>query len=150
MPTAALSRRVLAACAIAAVIVFPFILSSSSPATARPARCPTGVIEQHASVDFVINLARRLFVRGKTISVQGRRYRLTERNTPVVAAVLVGPPDYYLPAAAGFWREALSRCGRETARQSWAIVLNYALRNVASDSNRTVFFVRTTRGWRYY
>ena len=62
----------------------------------------------------------------------------------------MGPPDSFLPAAAGFWREAVFRCGRETARQSWAIVLNYALKNVASDTNRIVFFVKTTRGWRYY
>lgn len=143
-----LSRRVLAAGLIVAAVVLP--MSSSSPAPARLALCPNGVVEQHASIDFVLELTRRRFVRGRTISVQGRTYRLTERNTPVVAALLVGPPEYFLPAAAGFWREAVARCGSETARRSWAIVLNYALRNVASDSDRTVFLVRTTRGWRYY
>ena len=82
--------------------------------------------------------------------MQGRRYKLTERNTPVVAALLIGPPEYFLPAASGFWREAVSLCGRATALRSWAIVLNYALRNVATDSDRTVFLAKTTRGWRYY
>jgi hypothetical protein len=150
MPTVS-PRRVLAACLIASAVFLPIALSSSSPATAHHRlRCPTGVVEQHASIDFVIDLTRRLFVRGKTITVQGRRYRLTDRNTPVVAALLVGPPSYVLPEAAGFWREAVSRCGTETARRSWAIVLNFALRNVSSDSDRTVFFVKTTGGWRYY
>jgi hypothetical protein len=126
----------------------------SEPVTARASasRCPSNPVARSAPVDEVLAAARRIAIRGKTISSQGRTYRLTAKNTPIVAALRLASfgAGRDIPGAAALRRLAAKKCGRAVAERSWAVVIEFPLAQI-SRTNRTLVFLTLTRnGWRAY
>jgi hypothetical protein len=126
----------------------------SEPVTARAgaSRCPSHPVARPAPVDEVLAAARRIAIRGKTITSQGRTYRLTAKNTPVIATLRLpsfgaGPE---IPGAPALRRLAAKKCGRAVAERSWTVVIEFPLEQI-SRTNRTLMFLTLTRdGWRAY
>lgn len=150
-------KRILAAVAVLMVIA---AAGTAAAVTVTPAphgtqalqRCPTRVIAANASLDDALTVARRLLIAGKTVTSQGQTVRLTHRNTPILAVARIFPAGHRpaMPGAEALRRTAERRCGAATARQSWAIVINYTYGSVASTNVWTWYIVQTRDGWKYY
>ena len=120
-------------------------------AAASAGRCPSGSIAGFGTVDEALVAARRLLISGKTISNQGRRHRLTPKNSPVLAIVELAPGSGRpLPGADGLRRIAARRCGTTLASAAWAVTVDYAFAQIAGSSPSVSFLVKTTRGWRAF
>jgi hypothetical protein len=114
-------------------------------------RCPSGPIAGFGTVDGAIAAARRLRISGKTVSSQGRTYRLTPKNSPVLEVVQLAPDGGRpLPGAAQLRKIATRRCGSRLASAAWGIVVNYPFVQIAASSEALFFVVKTTRGWRAF
>jgi hypothetical protein len=80
---------------------------------------------------------------------QGRRERLTRRNSPILGVVrVVSPAAERLPGSRDVWKQATARCGSATAGRSWAVFIIYGPSVISSV--QTSFVVKTARGWRVY
>jgi hypothetical protein len=121
-------------------------------ALASASRCPRHTIARPAPVDEVLEAARRIVVRGKTISSQGHTYRLTAKNTPIIAAVRLAPfaagPE--IPGALALRRLAVKKCGHVVAERSWAVVIEFPLAQIARTNRALTFLTLTRDGWRAY
>lgn len=132
------------------------LLTSASVATSERStadsgtRCPTGRVRQVEDVAAVVQAARRLLIRGKSISARGVKYRLTDRNAPIVEVVSLSPIFPGIPGASAFRASAAGRCGARIASASWAVVVYYTLAPMATSSIGRAFVVLTDRGWRVY
>jgi hypothetical protein len=87
-------------------------------------------------------------IRG-SISVQGETTKLTRKNSPVLAVVVLARTGVAIPGAATLRAEASRRCGYETAVASWAVTIAVP-ELLASSSLRTAFLLKTKAGWRTY
>jgi hypothetical protein len=144
-----LNRGVVAA---GALVASSILAVSGATRPTLPTRCPTALAADPGTIDQAISAARRLFIIGHTTHAQGRTFRLTVRDDPVIAAVLVsatwaGSP---VPNAEQVRRAAVRRCGRRTANASWLVVVNIPQVLLAQNSLRPVVIVRTPSGWRSY
>jgi hypothetical protein len=123
----------------------------SAEARARPAPirrgCPVvGPGNARAvPVDEVIAAARRVVIDHRTEKVQGRRYRLSEKTTPVLEAVMLGdaPP---LPGSGALRRLAKRRCPMTDPTYTWAVVFGDTI-SVVCCLRTTVFVAPTKQGW---
>jgi hypothetical protein len=127
-------------------------IGQSPSAPPGSATCPKGVVAAHATLDDAIVAARRLLINGQTVTSQGETVRLTPRNTPLLAVARVFPAGHRpaVPGAEALRRLAERRCGAATARQSWAVVINYTYGSVASNNVWTWYLVQTRSGWKRY
>lgn len=114
-------------------------------------KCPQHVLKRPSRLDDVVAAARRIVIRGQTIRSQGRSYRLTAENTPIIEVVrLVPPAGADLPGAATLRRLARTTCPRTVVANSWAIVIEYPLAQIARTNRAIVFVTRTEDGWQTY
>jgi hypothetical protein len=114
-------------------------------------RCPSAPVAGFGTVDEAIAAARRLRISGKTITTQGRRHRLTPKNSPVLEVVQLAPDGGRpLPGAAQLRRIATRRCGKTLAAAAWAVVINYPFVQIAASSEEISFVVKTKRGWKAF
>jgi hypothetical protein len=132
-----------------AVVVVHAGSSAESAAAPRPIKksCPR-VGPGNASlvtVDQVIATARRVVVDHHTEEIQGHRYRLNEKTTPVLEAVMLGdsPP---LPGRRSLARLAKSRCPKTDPTYTWAVVFGDTI-SVVCCLRTTVFVAATKRAW---
>jgi hypothetical protein len=125
----------------------------SHRAVANPwGKCPTGITGEtvrYATVDQVIAAARRVVIDDKVQFVQGRRVRLSSRNTAVVEVVALGAGNPLLAGQRTLSQEAVKRCGEAAARWAWAVVFEPGW-SVICCQRWEVFVVRTTDGWHVF
>ena len=117
---------------------------------AQTDRCPRGNVKQVDDVNAVVGAARRLLIRGKSISVRGTNYPLTNQNAPILQVVSLSPRFTGVPGVAGFRDTAARRCGAQIASASWTVIVFYKLAAAATSSVGRAFIVLTDRGWRVY
>jgi hypothetical protein len=127
-------------------------LGAATISTTRSSTCPRHVRFPAGNIDDAVAAARRLLIEGHTVTSQGVVHRLTAKNTPILAAVELAPLGAAkpIPGASALRRQAASRCGASTARSAWAIVIDYPLIQIAAQSVRVSFVVRTDDGWRTF
>jgi hypothetical protein len=126
--------------------------SESVTPRASVSRCPSHPVARSAPVDEVLAAAREIAIRGKTTKSQGRTFRLTAKNTPVIAGVRLASfgagPD--IPGAPALRRLAAKKCGRAVAERSWAVVIEFPLEQIARTNRTLMFLTLTGDGWRAY
>jgi hypothetical protein len=121
----------------------------ASPAAAAAVRrgCPTigPGNARSVAVDQVIVTARRVVTDHRSEEVQGRRYRLNNKTTPVLEAVMLGglPP---LPGNRPLARMAKHRCPHTNVAYTWAVVFGDTI-SVVCCLRATVFVAATKSAW---
>jgi len=114
------------------------------------ANCPVRPVPPlYGEIDEVVAAARRLLIRG-SVTLQGRTIKLTAKNSPIYATVVLartgGTP---FPGLRALRAMAARRCGTETMEASWAVKIGRPS-TLISSSARTVFLIKTKSGWRTY
>lgn len=152
------SRRLLtalvAASAIVASSLYVATAASRSPDSVtapqlRKANCPhRPVPPRYGTVDEVVAGARKLLIHG-FVSAQGRTIRLSAKNSPILEVVTLSRTALPFPGAATLREKAARRCGIETAKASWAVMIGFPAA-MPRESIRLVFLLKTKAGWRTY
>ena len=106
--------------------------------------CPRSVSPFPLTLDQAVAAARAKAVRGKTISHGGQTYKLNNANTPVVAAVRLGPATRreQLVQVGRLRRIATARCGARAADSAWAVIMFYTQAQMATSQLGYLFVVR--------
>jgi hypothetical protein len=97
------------------------------------------------AVDQVIATARRVVIDHRTEKVQVDRYRLNEKTTPVLEAVMLGELPR-LPGTSTLRRLAKRRCGATDPTYTWAVVFGDTI-SVVCCLRTTLFVAPTKQGW---
>jgi hypothetical protein len=113
-------------------------------------KCPVRPVPPlYGQLDEVVAAARKLLIRG-TVTAQGRTIKLTTKNSPIYAAVVLartgGTP---FPGLRELRAAAAKRCGAATMEASWAIKIGVPALLIDSSA-RTVFLIKTRSGWKAY
>src|SRR5436190_11892158 len=129
---------------------------ATQTSTTSSAACPSGVMSDAsrlAPVGQVLRAAQRLLSK-RTVSAQGRVYRLTPRNAPIrlIWQIGIGVPtiDRREPGLLVLNRRATALCGKRIAGASWAIHYEIPVAPMISAADVYTFFVKTHRGWRFW
>lgn len=125
--------------------------SSVAAAFSSRPTCPGSSVTSRNRVDYVLAEARKLISDAPPYRRQGRTYRFTVANTPVVAVVWLGLPPVGKDRRVSRFRDKATKvCPHPTVvKDSWAVVADYPFVPPVG-SRSTVFFVKTTTGWRAY
>jgi hypothetical protein len=151
-----MTRR-LAIAILVIVVALPAVIAASASSDTGSARtmfvakgCPAPSDENPSQglAEHAIAAAQAVVIDHKVAHVQGRTYRRNTANTPLLQVVKLGEVPL-LPGQQVLQRVAARRCGKETARWSFALVFGDQA-TVMCCIRTIVFAVHVKRGWRVY
>lgn len=114
------------------------------------AKCPAVTVPPlYGRLDEVVAAARRLLIRG-SVTLQQGTVKLTRKNSPILAVVVLGRSGGTpFPGLSTLRAAAARRCGADTMEASWAVKIGRPSMLI-STSAYTAFLVKTKSGWRTY